>query len=683
MMLHVENPAWWLLSASLIPLVVHLVARAKPHRRKFSSITMLQELVKLQTRRARPKDWLLLLLRTLACACVAFAFLLPYWGNNAVESGSHTLMMVVDDTASMGAADGQHVRMNRACSVARAALNDLQPTDRVNLISLAGYPTQLFDAPECGKPLVLRELARMQSKPFSSAGVQEALLAAARQLSELPEGRTGELLIVSDFQQHTMQKPMEKLMQDFPGLRVRCVTVSQTPVVENTAVESLTLSPSKPLPGQDVTVTVALRHFAAESSAQTGDIVLNVTLSAGDLRLSQPCSLPRNGQGSVSFALTAPQHQKQWILEARTEPDAFPEDNCRYAVAPIAAKLECLAIAPDRAQLGFMLRVLEKTPFLSTLQLPALPESAADFIVWLAPTAEDIPAIRARLAAGACVMVIPDSVRDTACALLLTDSQATYAAERKIDGTYWKTEVAAKQDSVFALFEPSALRALGDAGVYCRLGGEFGQHFAPGCTVLLRYTDGVPAIVRRPVGKGALLVWNLPITDRDSRWGYSPLCLPVVAETLLKSRTDSEDGLAVEAGRDFLQYTVPGHADPTRIRLVNANGEELPTFIQQGGAAQVLRAENVACPGVYRWLCGDEELSAVAVNFPIEESELRAYTPEVGGEGVLTAERALDATNGSARVDLWPYLLGLALLFFISELLICRVPKMKRKTSQS
>lgn len=683
MMLHVENPVWWLMGAALVPLLVHLVAKARPQRRKISSIALLQELLKLQTKRAKPKDWLLLLLRTLVCACVAFAFLLPYWGSDQVGDGKHTLMMVVDDTASMGAADGQQVRMNRAVQVARAALQELAPSDRANMITLSGYPAFLFDKPESGKPLMLRELAKMQSKPAASAGVYDALLAAARQIADLPEDKSGELLIISDFQAHTMQEPVEKLLREYPNMNIRCVTVAQAEAVENTTVESLTLSPAKPLPGQEVTATVKLRHRNGSTGAPSGHVVLNVTLAAGDLRLSQPCELPRDGQAEVQFALTVPQSGKEWLLEARTEADAFPADNTRYLVAPVAAKLECLAIAPDRAQLGFMLRALENIPFLSTLQLPALPENAADYVVWLAPTQDDVPAIRERLAAGACVLVVPDSVKDQACSPLLTDAEATYTAERLTDGSSWKTEIAAPQDAVFGLFDAASLRSLADAGIYARLGGEFGKGLPVGCTVLARYTDGVPAVVRRPVGRGSLIVWNMPVTERDSRWGYSPMCLPVLAEMLLKSRTDAAAEDAVVAGRDCLLLNVPAGVDAASLRLVNAAGEEQVTLLQNSGSGQVLRAEAAATPGVFYWMQGEAVYATAAVNFPIEESALRSYTPASASGRVQTAAQALESAGSAARVELWPWLLGLACLFFVVELLICRERKNERRQIES
>ncbi|MBQ8899418.1 MAG: BatA and WFA domain-containing protein, partial [Akkermansia sp.] len=173
MMISFDNPVWWFLAAALVPLLVHLVARTRPKERRFSSVVLLQELVRLQSRHARPKDIILLVLRTLLCLSLALAFLLPYYGGSREGEGGRALVLVLDDTASMGAADGQLVRMNAALSAAQSIVQNLAPNDRFNLATLAGYSHFIFDKPESARPLILRELARTQSRAAAAGDVRE------------------------------------------------------------------------------------------------------------------------------------------------------------------------------------------------------------------------------------------------------------------------------------------------------------------------------------------------------------------------------------------------------------------------------------------------------------------------------------------------------------------------------
>lgn len=681
MMVSFDNPAWWLLAVAFVPLLVHLVARALPKERPFSSLGLLQELLRRHLRRTRPRDWLLLLLRSLACLCLAAAFLLPRWGGGRQGEGGRVLIVALDDTASMGASDGQQVRMNKAIEVARRAVDGLAPADRINLVRLAGYPHFLFERPQNARPLVLRELARTQSLPLASAAAEETLQEACRQLRSLPEGVQGQLLLISDFQEGTMKKPLEALLSEGKGLDIRCVSVAQSPALGNTAVTGLTLTPARPLPGQDAIATVQLRHSRGGSHEQPPDSVL-VTLSAEDMRLSQPCPLDLEGCGEVSFQLPVPSSGGNWTLAARVEGDAFPGDDVRYLVVPVADKLNCLALAADRAQLGFMLRALGHIPFLRVLYLPALPEDPADILVWNAPGAEDVAAIQARLAEGSTVLLVPDLVRDTACCPLIYGKPGVFGGEVREDGLFWQlqggqegVEGQGKKADCFALLADDAFRSLCASGIYARLGKGFGADLPKGASPLLRYQDGVPALLRLPVGKGTLLVWNMPVNTRDSRLGFSPFFLPMLAEVLKHSRGGLDAG---PTAMSYLSKPLPAGMDPATVRLLNQEGKEVPLAytVHDAGKSPWPTATSFVPPGIYRWMSGEREWAASAVNFPLEESELRSFEPPPAAEddvGFQSAEDALQEVGQSSARELWPWLLGASFLFILLDLLICRL----------
>ncbi len=679
-----DNPSWWLLAAAVLPLLVHLVARSRPKERAFSSVVLLQELVHRQIRRARPKEWLLLLLRTLACAFLALAFMLPKLGGGAEGEGGRALIVVLDDTASMGASDGQLVRMNQAIGVARSAVEGLAATDRLNLVRLAGHPYFLFDSPQSARSLVLRELAKAQSQPAASDAVSEALAEACRQLRSLPEGVQGGILLVSDFQESTMKKPLEAMLAAGKGLNIRCVSVAQVPSVENTAVTGLTIAPRRPLPGQEVVATVRIRNESGMAAAGRPESV-SVTLAAGDLRLSQACRLSQKGEGEVQFRLAAPATGGDWVLTARIGGDAFPGDDSRHLVVSVADKLDCLAIAADKVQLGFMAKALAHIPFLQLLCLPALPEEPADFIVWNAPTAADVPAIKSCMEEGATVMVLPDLAKDAACSPLLYGKPGVFDGEVRSDGGFWQLDgKMGEQEGCFALLSADALRSLGNSGIYARLGKGFGKGLPKGVSALLRYQDGVPALLRRPMGKGCLLVWNMPVDARNSRMGFSPFFLPMLAEVLKHSRgTHGDDSVS----QGCLARALPAGVDPGSVRLLDDKGQEVPLAHSsvQAGKPSFLGTSSFVPPGIYRWMEGEKEWAVSAVNFPLEESELRSFAPPES-RGGLTSQSAAEALrqggDGVPRA-LWPWLLGAAFSCLMIELLICRLLQVRQSAQET
>lgn len=657
-----DNPQWWLMVAALVPLVVHLVARTRPGEYRFSSTALLQMVVNRRLRHARPRDWLLLLLRTLLCACVGGAFLLPFTTGDGEGADGRSIVIVLDNTASMGAADGQLVRMNKAVEVATSAIQSLGPTDRANLVTLAGYPDFMFERPESAHALLLRELARLKSTPSASAGVDDALSAALRQLEDASANGRGRLLLISDFQSSTMAGAVEKLSA---SKSVSCISVAQTSAVENTSVTAMFLTPAKPLPGQKVVLSIELQHRSGTSPRQ-GTMPLTVSLSSENLCLSQPCELTCDGKSMVHFELTAPDKPGDWLLSVQTDADSFPGDNIRHLVVSVVDKLDCLVVAADRSHGGFMLRALEHLPFLRTLCLPSIPGTAADFVVWISPTSADVPAIRERLQAGETVLIVPDMEQETALHLLLTGHPKTIAGELLTDGSSWQTRFCAEQDNSFELFSPAARRIWEKETAYCRV-RELPE--LPGASVLMNYEDGVPALIRKAESRGNLLIWNMPVTARYGRQGFSPMFLPLVAEQLLHARGN---GLVTEpmAGQDYLHFEVPKGISVRDLRLFNAAGEELPVTSSPGGA----RSEQVALPGVYYWMAGDKRLATVVVNFPEDESDLRSFTPYSAGE-YLTIEEAEQVLTGASRSPLWPWLLGGGWLFFLLELFICRSPR--------
>ena len=65
------------LGAAAIPVLIHLLTRRKPREVRFPSLDFLAEVNQSEIRRLRLKQWLLLLLRTLAVALLALALARP------------------------------------------------------------------------------------------------------------------------------------------------------------------------------------------------------------------------------------------------------------------------------------------------------------------------------------------------------------------------------------------------------------------------------------------------------------------------------------------------------------------------------------------------------------------------------------------------------------------------------
>jgi hypothetical protein len=113
----------WLLPLALLPVAFHLFFRIRKQPRVFSSLLFFLAAEPRLHARRRLREWLALLLRTLALAALLLALARPVrqgWGG-----GEAHVTVVIDNSASMSAADGEgQTRLSRALAAATAVLQD-------------------------------------------------------------------------------------------------------------------------------------------------------------------------------------------------------------------------------------------------------------------------------------------------------------------------------------------------------------------------------------------------------------------------------------------------------------------------------------------------------------------------------------------------------------------------------
>ncbi|WP_243663466.1 BatA domain-containing protein, partial [Rhodothermus marinus] len=110
------------LAAAAIPVLIHLFHFRRPQRVAFSSLAFLKELQQTALQRLRIRQWLLLLLRTLALVCLVLAFARPVLrGPLASWAGGGTATvvgLVVDNSPSMAVRDAGGAYFAQARTIA-------------------------------------------------------------------------------------------------------------------------------------------------------------------------------------------------------------------------------------------------------------------------------------------------------------------------------------------------------------------------------------------------------------------------------------------------------------------------------------------------------------------------------------------------------------------------------------
>ncbi|MFM2097193.1 MAG: hypothetical protein RIS70_4317, partial [Planctomycetota bacterium] len=199
----------WALAAGVgaiaIPIFVHFLTRPRPVTMWLSTIQFVAELVAEKRARHRMRDWLVLILRTLAIGLAAVALARPLIGPpRGVSTGNvekPTLRVVLLDVSHSMAAEQDGVKaIERARAKAARYLADQEGVE-ASLILAAANPDAGGGEPTSDHSRLRAQLARASALP-QRLDAQAALRGAAEVLRGHGSPSTRrECVIISDFQQ--------------------------------------------------------------------------------------------------------------------------------------------------------------------------------------------------------------------------------------------------------------------------------------------------------------------------------------------------------------------------------------------------------------------------------------------------------------------------------------------------
>jgi hypothetical protein len=637
-----------LLALAGVPLLVHLLARAKPPQYRFSNIEFLKKVLRLTSRFRKPKDWLLLALRTLALLALAAAFLGPLLlsKNASLPGKKRAVVLLIDRSASMAAKEGAASRFEAACAAAGEILDSSRP-DLANIVWIDAAPDAVFPDLAPNRDFLTEELTKATAR-LEPGAIDAAVDLALRQLREVSGRR--ELHIISDFQATAWQSFSPVVPN---GIELRMVPVAKEDV-PNLAVTSLVAMPSAPVAGQQMVVQCRVANPSREARR------VSLTLDAGGSRQSQPLDLPPQGEAEAAFSVRCASSGLM-SLTAEIDADGFPGDDRRHAIIRVRESLRLAIVAPEsEPSANTLMQVARAVPWLDAVpgaKLEKLPP--CEFLFLPAWAGDDAVQIRELAANGTTVIVqpSPDCPASLVDALFGT-APGTQTLPVGLDSTDqgWEASPASGHPA-FKLF------AGGEFGN--PLGGRFRQRIrlapVPAASVMGTFSDGKPALLEakdRP-----LLVSNLSLNPAASTWPRESAFLPAFAEILLHLMPrQASEAFTVEPG-GTIAWTHPS-TDSAVMPVLEAPDGSRPEVHANSTTWQ---ATTPAVPGIYRWLVSDQPVHLVAVPFPESESLLRPLdAPPSAGPAVasndITRRAALDQ-----GLPLWPWLVAAALLFLLVE----------------
>jgi hypothetical protein len=633
-----------LFGASLIavPIVLHLIMRRKPRRLEFPALRFIQRRHDRNQRRLRLRHLLLLLLRAAAIALLAFALARPSMQLSGVLAGQEepvAAALVFDASPRMEYRHQNETRLDAARKMGQWLLAQLPRQSEIAVLD-----TRLGAAAfEVDRSSARNRMERLSAVANSQPliGVVEKALDLLK-TSELPRR---EVYIFTDLARVSWPRDatarLQERLQGLSGVGVYVIDVG----VEEPANFAL----------GDL-------HLPRQVLSSRGSLVVQTELSAAgtggqrtvalDLLATDPATGKRSPQkrSEQVVALEAGQSQEvvfrvgglttgthQGLVRVLGE-DGLPADNARYFTFEVKPAWRILIVAPKAAHVypSFLVQALAPTDYrlsgqarydcetISPEELAArklddysavclldprpledalwqkLVNYAADghgVAVFLGRNAQPVDSFNTELAQqllpGALVMRV--NRPDFDCHLAPADYRHPILAEfGRISGTVpW---------DAFPVV------------TYWQLG-----ELAKGVYPVVSYSDGRPAMLERPVGKGRAVTMTTPISDDTNRqpWNYlvaeeSWPYLILVNEALSYLVGSSDEQLNYYAGQTVVirldaqssrqSYLVttpegiafPLAADPTEHVLVVSQPDRLGNYrIQSGGAKGVDRGFSV------------------------------------------------------------------------------------------
>ena len=667
-MTFLNTPMLWALSALAVPLLIHLWQKRRVVEVPFSTLRFLKVVAARTSRSAKVEHLLLLLLRSGMVALVALAAARPVASQLSAQlfggQVARAVVLVVDQSFSMGYEVNGATRLQTALELARAVIDDLRPGDSVAVLGATDRAQSVL--PEL---TVDHAVAR---KALSSIVLTEGrsdfgpVLLEARKTLSRNAGGERQIIVLTDPQaKGWMFDTKGVLDSEWTASGVKLIVVR----TDDTA------SPNASLLGMQFDSTYAsaggtMRGMVSVANFSAVPVQELFELKTGGERLVQRAvDLAAGTQLEVPFEFQIPPSVSgKWLpLAGSLGGDRLAPDDKRYAVVNLTQPPRILVVeagdVPERAKPGFFLRkafLSGSSPApvktIKPAELDELPlDTFSAVFVLGVPSLSDRAAVRLDryLEGGGCVAVFAGDAFQNADWEKVEWMPAVAGERRDLPAERLPSLLLEPQHPLFNSWDSSTpFPALPQKRVLA-------WKPRPKARALVSMGQGIPFLMYGERGAGKVVVLN---ASADLAWGgfpVSPAFLPVVQEIGRLSSARSAGSKAFLVGDPV---PVPGGI--AKDQALNVRVPSGETVVAPVGQPLL---EDAPVAGLYEATSSkDGVVARFAVNVDGAEGDLAGESSEALEKRVphtaLTGQGELQSWLERSRgvAPLWPLLLVLA-----------------------
>lgn len=676
-------------AAIAIPIIIHLIYRRKAIRWRFAAFEFLLRSQRRVARRLQIKQLILLLLRCLLYALVAFAFAKPFFqrAQGASPTQPKAIVVVVDDSMSMRYREkGKQTLFALAKEKATAMIKQLAGGDRVALLRGS---RMLRVAPHEQKELTLDKNSAIQKlskwKPsFRSTDLPTALRRAAVALQNV-KGYQPQIAVFSDFARHAFDGSDTPKLPPLPPVKLFPVQAKEP---SNRAIVQLEMRPAAFAGADAYRLTVTVRNYGKKAIRE---LPIKLRLNAQDRVRGFIKKLNPESTALKNFIVRL---RRAGFYKGYVEigKDGLHTDNRRYFALRARQRPKVLLINGDPRtipyldELFYLERALRdpRAPFsLKVVHASSrLPDPTGFQAIYLCNVGEVSMSWRSKLL---------NYVRNGGGLFISMGDQINPARYNRLFGPllprYLRGVALAAQrpDGTGIALQRNFGKLKGDHPIFRRLYRE-GFLFQSARIVRLmlveprrakqegkilwNYSHGPPALLERKFGKGRVLLYTTTM-DRDwTNASIRPFFLPwihqVTAYLSGGSRFLKAESLLVDQNARILQ--VPGEGP---IQAIAPRGNAI--WIRPAQKGYIF--PGAPTPGLYRLERNGKRLSMLpqTVNVdPRETDPTPLSAKQLASIGSVAKTRSLGAVLNQQSESFWPMLFFLLIFVFAAEAFVLR-----------
>jgi hypothetical protein len=561
---------WGSLAAG-IPIALHIFYRSRYRIVPWAAMEFLLTSIQQTSRRLKFQEVLLLILRTALLLLLAFALMRPTLSLSGISSRGDAVdaVLIFDTSASMGAREGKATRMELARNAALELLDGLPASSTVQIITCSDQAVLRGPRSPANLGQAREEISRLEPTDLATdfaSGAAEALQALAR-----GHNPNKEVYLFSDMQRLGWTQQMAAVTARFDELRQKAaiylVRCGSQPV-RNAAILDIVPQSGIPHTGERATFAV-LVHNTGTQPLQNLAVTLEVD---GREKDRETQTLARLAPGQTRLVLLSAELKRVGLqaVKAMIKPDDLDSDNTLERIIHVRDQVRILVIDgasntkdPGKSGSYYLANALQPVDEARRAQYhiqprvivprQAVPSLLADKDICilvdspLKPSlanegghlsAEFVERLGSFVREGHGLMIFagphlePDEYNkvlgDKLNLLPLLLGKPQEAPKNK---PLHPDQTSADLHSFLAKFREKNYEAIGNVEVQ----QTQTTRALPGkakTEVILRWSDGQPALAQRQVKRGQVLLFTTTAGMHWSEWPLSPTYLPLIQSSL-------------------------------------------------------------------------------------------------------------------------------------------------------